>query len=159
VALTHRGPFLLIFAVDHQLGSLLSRAFADAPIRPDDFAVTSVLRLTGPLRPGDLAATIGMRPSSLSNYLRRLGDAGLVRRRRDPADGRAALVSLTPKGVRATEACFPAFAAAADAFRRHLATEGVDEDHLLHVLERTSAAVNAAIAEFAEPESVVAGQG
>jgi DNA-binding MarR family transcriptional regulator len=156
VALTHRGSFILIFAIDHQLGSLLTRAFGSAPLRPDEFALTSVLRLTGPLRPGDLAATVGMRPSSLSNYLRRLGEAGIVRRRRDPTDGRAALISLTAKGVRATEACFPAFSAATQAFRRHLATEGVDEEDLITLLEGASAALDGAIGEFADIEAASA---
>ena len=121
MALTHRGPFILIFALDGQLSTLLSRAMDGAPLRPQEFALTSVLRLTGAIRPTALADIVGMRPTSLSNHLRRLIDSGHVRRRTDPADGRAALINLTAKGVRDTEACFPAFGAAIATFRRHLA--------------------------------------
>ncbi len=32
--LEFRGPFLLLFALDQQLGSLLTRAMADSPLRP-----------------------------------------------------------------------------------------------------------------------------
>ena len=139
-----RGPFILLFAVDRQLAELLATALADAPIKPTDFAVTSVLRLTGPVRPTELARLVGMRPTSLSNYLRRLGDAGLVRRRQDPTDGRAVLVSLTAKGRRATEACFPGFGAAIEAFRSALTDQGVREDDLLEMLESVSRAFDQA---------------
>lgn len=152
--MTHRGPFVLIFALDHQLSVLLARAMHDSPLTPPDFAVTSVLRLTGPIRPSELAATIGMRPTSLSNYLRQLGNKGLVRRRRDPADGRAVLVSLTAKGVRTTEACFPAFSTAIQSFRRHLADEGVDEPTLLEMLEGASRALTTTTAEFVDVDTL-----
>ncbi len=118
---------------------------ARAPLRPEDFAVTSVLRLTGPIRPTELADLVGMRPTTLSNYLRRLADGGLIRRRDDPRDGRAALVSLTAKGIRRTEACYPAFGVSIELFRRELAAQGVDEAELLAMLEAASRALAAAI--------------
>lgn len=117
------------------------------PLTPSDFAVTSVLRLTGPIRPSKLASTVGMRPTSLSNYLRRLSDRGLVRRRVDPTDKRAALVSLTPKGLRLTEACFPSFERAINAFRDCLSIEGVEVDALLPWLEAMSRALDSAASE------------
>ena len=40
-----------------------------------------------------------MRPQSMAPIVRELEDAGLVRRRPDPDDGRRALVELTPVGV------------------------------------------------------------
>lgn len=148
MALTHRGPFILIFALDGQLSTLLSRAMDETPLRPQDFALTSVLQLTGAIRPTALADIVGMRPTSLSNHLRRLIDSGHVRRRSDPADGRAALVSLTAKGVRDTEACFPTFGAAISSFRRHLADQGLDERAALDALESISSALAAATTEL-----------
>lgn len=144
MALTHRGPFILIFALDQQLSDLLGAAMAQSPLSPADFAVTSVLRLTGPIRPTDLATAVGMRPTSLSNYLRRLTEARLVRRRPDPDDGRAALVSLTARGIRLTEACFPAFSVAIETFREQLTAEGIDEVTLLDSLEGMSRALSGA---------------
>jgi DNA-binding MarR family transcriptional regulator len=157
--MSHRGPFILIFALDQQLSTLLGRAMEGAPLSPQVFAITSVLRLTGPVRPTALAETVGMRPTSLSNYLRRLTESGLVRRRPDPADGRAALVSLTAKGVRETEACFPSFGAAITSFQRFLAEEGVDELATLEIMEGMSRALTRATAELepaAESDQVVA---
>jgi DNA-binding MarR family transcriptional regulator len=47
----------------------------------------------------DLAAAERMRPQSMAQTVRELGDAGLVSRRPDPADGRRAIVELTPAGL------------------------------------------------------------
>ena len=148
VALPYRGPFILVFALDQQLSTLLGRSMHDAPLRPDEFAVTSLIRLIEPVRPTVLASTIGMRPTTLSNYLRRLTDSGHVRRRPDPADGRAALISLTRKGRRDTEACFPGFQWAIDTFQHNLKSEGVDLHDLLASLEAMSRAIDATIAEL-----------
>jgi DNA-binding MarR family transcriptional regulator len=150
VALEYRGPFLLLFATDQQLSRLLAAAMADAPLRPDEFAVTSVLRLVGPVRPTALAELTGLRPTTLSNYLRRFEDAGLVRRRRDPADGRAHLVALTARGTRETVACFPAFEGAISAFRKALADEGVPERDVIDTLEAVSRALATATARLTE---------
>jgi DNA-binding MarR family transcriptional regulator len=146
--MNHRGPFILVFALDQQLSTLLSRSMRDAPLRPDEFAVTSVVRLMEPVRPTALADTIGMRPTTLSNYLRRLSESRHVRRRPDPADGRAALISLTRKGVRDTEACFPGFGRALETFQHNLKSEGVDQHDLLAILEAMSRAVDATIDEL-----------
>ena len=145
MALAYRGPLLLLFATDHQAGRLLQTLMADSPLTPDDFAVTSVLRLESPVRPTELARLTGLRPTTLSNYLRRFEDAGLVLRRRDPDDGRASLVELTPLGVSRTEACFPAFLRAMGAFQKALADQGVPEQDVIETLEAVAAALEAAI--------------
>ena len=49
--MTHRGPFLLLFATGRQLGTLLHEEMAGAPLTPDEFAVTSVMLLEPPVRP------------------------------------------------------------------------------------------------------------
>jgi DNA-binding MarR family transcriptional regulator len=152
MALAYRGPFLLLFAVDSQLGSLLQTTMRDCPLTPEEFAVTSVLRLSGPTRAGALAALTGLRPTSMSNYLRRFEERGLVRRRTDASDRRASLVSLTAKGKRQTLACFPGFQAAIGAFQKALADEGIHEADLLLALEGASRAL--AVAQAAtEPGS------
>jgi DNA-binding MarR family transcriptional regulator len=140
-----RGAFLLVYALDQQLSQLLAQRMADSPLTPPDFAVTSALRLAQPCRPTELARILGMRPTTLSNHLRRLGERGLVRRRPDPRDGRAALLQLTAKGRRDTEACFPAFGDAIVLFRKALAEEGVDEGHVLDVFEAVDRALDAAV--------------
>jgi DNA-binding MarR family transcriptional regulator len=150
--LPYRGPFLLLYAVDRQLGALLTSAFRDCPLTPDEFAVTSTLRLTGPVRAGELSRQTGHRPTSMSNYLRRFEERGLVRREVDPQDRRASLVTLTAEGVALTEACFPAFGRTIELFRGALADEGTSESDLLSSLEGASRALaTAAAALQADP--------
>lgn len=60
-----------------------------------------VLRLVGrygETTPSVLADVLRVHPSSLTGVLRRLEGAGLLRRVRDPADGRRAILTLTPSG-------------------------------------------------------------
>ena len=47
-----------------------------------------------------LASRLQVHPTSVTNAVDRLEGAGLVRRRPDPADGRAVLVELTQEGAR-----------------------------------------------------------
>jgi DNA-binding MarR family transcriptional regulator len=140
----HRGPFLLLFATGRQLRTLLDDEMAGAPLTPDEFAVTSVVRLEQPVRPTELARLTGLRPTTLSNYLRRFEAGGLTTRRGDPADGRASLVELTAEGLERTEACFPAFAAAIGSFQKALAEAGVPELDVVETLEQVSRALDLA---------------
>jgi DNA-binding MarR family transcriptional regulator len=67
-------------------------------------AVLGALLLGGPaLNPSDLTRLVVQSPGGLTKTLRRLEDAGHIRRRPDPADRRALLVVLTEKGRRAAE--------------------------------------------------------
>jgi DNA-binding MarR family transcriptional regulator len=67
-------------------------------------AVLGALLLGGPvLNPSSLTRLVVQSPGGLTKTLRRLEDAGYVRRRPDPADRRALLVVLTDKGRRAAE--------------------------------------------------------
>src|SRR6201995_1103861 len=123
----YRGPFLLLYTTQQQLGRLLADAMAGAPLTPAEFSVTSVIRLEQPVRPTDLARLTGLRPTTLSNVLRRVEADGLTAGRRDPDDGRALLIELTPDGMTRTEACFPAFADAIGSFQKALAEQGLPE--------------------------------
>jgi DNA-binding MarR family transcriptional regulator len=142
--MSHRGPFLLLFATGRQLSSLLQEVMADAPLTPDEFAVASVLRLEAPVRQKELATLTGLPPTTLAHYLRRFEADGLVNRQRDPSDGRAILLELTPRGIEQTEACFPAFANAIGTFQKALADEGVPEIDVLETLEAMSRAFEVA---------------
>jgi DNA-binding MarR family transcriptional regulator len=142
--LERRGPFLLLYAVNQQLSSLLAQSMDGAPLTPGEFAITSALRLIEPARPSRLAEVTGLRPTTLSNHLRGFEERGLVRRRRDPADGRASLLSLTPRGLRDTEACFPQFGEAVEQFRKAAADEGLVELDLLDQLESVHRALESA---------------
>jgi DNA-binding MarR family transcriptional regulator len=67
-------------------------------------AVLGALLLGGPaLNPSRLTNLVVQSPGGLTKTLRRLEDAGHIRRRPDPADRRALLVVLTDEGRRAAE--------------------------------------------------------
>lgn len=52
----------------------------------------------GPLRPGEIAARAQLSKQAMTGLLKQCEDAGLVRRERDPDDGRAYRISLTERG-------------------------------------------------------------
>ena len=149
--LTFRGPFLLVFALGQQVRSVLDLTFVDAPLRPDEFAVYSALRLIGATTPAQLADELGMGRSTLSNRLRKMEDQGHLLRRRHPDDGRSSVIELSPAAVRLTEQCFPAFSRAISVFRAHLD----DEEQLLAVLESASGALTKTFQQLSDPRVVV----
>jgi DNA-binding MarR family transcriptional regulator len=60
----------------------------------------SVLVFGGPRTLGELAAAEQVRPPTMTNIVRGLEQAGLVRRQADPTDGRVARVHVTARGER-----------------------------------------------------------
>lgn len=63
----------------------------------------SVVVFRGPLTLGALAESEGVRPATMTNIVTGLERAGLVRRKRNSADGRSVLVEATAAGTRATQ--------------------------------------------------------
>ncbi len=63
------------------------------------YLVLVVLWERGPQGVGDLALALGMDFGTLSPMLKRLERKGLIVRRRDAADERRVMVSMSPKGV------------------------------------------------------------
>jgi DNA-binding MarR family transcriptional regulator len=59
-----------------------------------DMQVIDVLHLTGPMTAGQLADLTGLTTGAITGMLNRLEEAGLVRRERDPSDGRRVIVRL-----------------------------------------------------------------
>lgn len=148
-----RGPLLLVYALSHQTSQLLAARFTDTPLTPDDFAVYSALNLVAPCTPTFLADTLGMRQTTLSNYLRRMQQRGHLRRRPNPKDGRSTLIRLTPSGVRVTEACFPAFRIAIMSVIDRL---GDRQPAVLAAMEELSRCLADALSEAAEDLDIAA---
>ena len=61
--------------------------------------ILTELQVSPRLPMAELARRIGMSAPSVTERVQRLERAGFVRRRRDPADGRATLVESTPAGT------------------------------------------------------------
>lgn len=61
-------------------------------------SVLATVAFRGPLRISELADIEGVNPTMLSRIVGKLEESGLLHRRPDPDDGRAALVGTTPAG-------------------------------------------------------------
>lgn len=92
----------LCFAL-YAAGNHMTRLFAPflrkLGVTYPQYLVLVVLWERGPLGVGDLAAVLGMDFGTLSPMLKRVERNGLIVRRRDAADERRVMVSLTPKGI------------------------------------------------------------
>ena len=143
MALTHRGPLLLVFTLSQLTGRLLGGHLAGSGLSASEFAVYSVVLAEGRLTPGRLAEVLGMPPTTVSSVVRQMHSRGHLSRVRNPADGRSVLLELTPSGRRVTQRATRGFVTAIDAFRANL---DIAESRLLAALEAMVAALEAATA-------------
>src|SRR5258707_2972346 len=74
--------------------SFFRAAAARIGITVTDMQVIDVLHLTGPMTAGQLADLAELTTGAITGMLNRLEEAGLVRRERDPNDGRRVIVRL-----------------------------------------------------------------
>jgi DNA-binding MarR family transcriptional regulator len=115
------------------LGASLWRAVASRMgMAVTDVQVLDLLQSTGPMTAGQIADHTGLTTGSTTSLLIRLEEAGLVRRERDPADGRRVIVQLT-SGSDPLQAIAPTF----DALSKELEnlTAPYDDEHLAFLLE------------------------
>ena len=103
-----RNVLLRLFILGQLADDLLGRAMVDLKLNPNDFAVQSAIRAFQPITPTRLSALLGMPPTTLSSYLRRLEARRQIRRRPNPEDGRSTLLEVTKIGRRNVVAAFPA---------------------------------------------------
>jgi DNA-binding MarR family transcriptional regulator len=103
-----RNVLFRLFILGQLADDLLGRAMVDLKLNPNDFAVQSAIRAFQPITPTRLAALLGMPPTTLSSYLRRLETRHQIRRRPNPDDGRSVLLEVTKAGDRNVVAAFPA---------------------------------------------------
>jgi DNA-binding MarR family transcriptional regulator len=80
------------------VGRFAARGYPD--VRPSYGSVLMPLFERDGLRLGEIAARARLSKQSMTALVRQCEDDGFVRRRRDPADGRAFRVELTPRGQR-----------------------------------------------------------
>jgi DNA-binding MarR family transcriptional regulator len=138
--LTERRNVLFRFFITGQLlRSLLGEALAPTGLRQDEFGVESAIGAFGPITPTELAALLGMPPTTLSAYVKRLSDRGEIGQQPNPNDGRSYLLELTPKGRELVREAAPKLRETLE----RLAGEGLDMDaaeQALAELERSARA-------------------
>ena len=80
------------------IGRRFRRRSTGTTVDAGSFWLLRSLLSDGPLRPTDLAASMGLDISTVSRHLAQLHRAGLVERSADAADRRAQRVQLSPTG-------------------------------------------------------------
>ncbi len=88
----------LIWALDHGLQSLSKRMQRSLGLTGPQRVALRVLGRRPGISAGDLASILRIHPSTLTGILSRLERRGLVKRTRDPKDGRRARLALTSRG-------------------------------------------------------------
>jgi DNA-binding MarR family transcriptional regulator len=86
-----------------RLARELNEASTVEGLTPTQYSVLALIRSRGPLGLAELAELEGLNPTMVSRVIRVLDDAGLIRRKPDPADLRAARVEITPDGEQVHE--------------------------------------------------------
>ena len=87
-----------VFVVSQKVRELQTVAMADAPLRPEEYAITSAVLELGPLSTSDLARHLGMPVTTAHDHVRNLLARGHGRRRRHTRDRRAWLIELSADG-------------------------------------------------------------
>jgi DNA-binding MarR family transcriptional regulator len=103
--LTEPAPNLLfrLFVAGQLAGALLGRAIEPSGLKPNEFAVLSIIGAYQPVGPTELSRRAGMPATTISDHVARLEARGLVDRSPDPDDRRASLLELTAEGRRCNE--------------------------------------------------------
>lgn len=100
---------LQVFIVGQLVGEVLGRELRAVGISADHFAVLSVIGHLGPVTPTDLSRVLGMPPTTVSSWVRRLSARGHITRQANPNDGRSALLEVTRGGRAVIEKAQPLF--------------------------------------------------
>lgn len=89
------------FVTAQRLRRALADGLAASGMRPDEYAVYSLLFDEGPLTATEMAEYLGMPVTTVLDYLKEMTSAGHVVRTSHPFDGRAVQISLNRAGLAA----------------------------------------------------------
>jgi DNA-binding MarR family transcriptional regulator len=89
------------FGVAHALKRTVNARFQHTALSVARLRVLFSLATLGPQRMGELSTCVDVAARTMTSTVEAMERDGLVRRRPDPADGRATVVHLTDAGVRA----------------------------------------------------------
>jgi MarR family transcriptional regulator, 2-MHQ and catechol-resistance regulon repressor len=112
---THDNVLFRFFRVTNSIRQLVARAVEGTGLSNDEYGVFSGIVNRGPISPTELASILGVPPTTISVYLGRFLERGLVRRLSNPADGRSYLVEVTDEGRRLVMEIGPRLRAEAEA--------------------------------------------
>ena len=90
-----------VFVLGQRVRQLVAAGLADAPLRPEEYAVYSVVFEEEAVSPTAMATTMSMPLTTVADYVRLMESRGHARRIPNPRDGRSYLLVLTASGRRA----------------------------------------------------------
>lgn len=122
-----------LFSLTHAYESRMTREEASNPLglRLSDCSVLMVMGLFAPLNASRLSELMDLDLSTISGYVRRLVEIGLVQRERNPEDRRTWWLTLTEAGQEAAQSII---AEAVTYTRDFLAALDEEEQRTLHRL-------------------------
>jgi DNA-binding MarR family transcriptional regulator len=89
------------FVAAQRLRRVLTDGLEESGMRPDEYAVYSLLLEKGPLTATEMAELLGMPLTTVLDYLKEMTRAGHLVRTSHPFDGRAVQLSLNRSGLAA----------------------------------------------------------
>src|SRR5215468_48346 len=111
---SHRMPSFLSYLLRQICLGIMAEVLGPADLRPVEYATLTTLDAEPGIDQVHLAARIACDKMSTSQLVERLEKRGLISRRTDPADRRARVLHLTPKGLALRRRLQPAALAAQD---------------------------------------------
>jgi DNA-binding MarR family transcriptional regulator len=87
-----------LFVTSQRVRRVLTRALTGSRMRPDEYAVYSLLWERAPLTATEMAQQLGIPLTTALDYLNAMGSAGHIQRSPHPGDGRAVHVRLSGAG-------------------------------------------------------------
>lgn len=135
-----------LFAAEQRVRTLVQRAMTDVALRPDEYAVYSVLFDEGPQTPTDLARRVGMPPTTMSHHVRALLDRGHAKRETVADDRRSYRLALTRDGLAVHAAASRAFAQADSRFGDALVIDADDARAMLRAIGHAAAEAESRLA-------------
>jgi DNA-binding MarR family transcriptional regulator len=143
-----------VFILGQRMRALVGAAMADAALRPDEYAVYSVVFESGSITLTEMAQRLAMPITTIADYVRTMLARGHARKAPHPTDRRAALLTLTPAGLRAHRRASEAFDRAYRSLIREL--DG-DEDQFRHVIQAMATSAERALASMKQGHAGRAG--
>ena len=86
------------FRTGQVLRAVMAPAVEGSELSGEEYGVISLIGVQGPISPTDLAARLGMPPTSVSRHVARFLREGYVARLPNEADGRSYLLEMTDAG-------------------------------------------------------------
>jgi DNA-binding MarR family transcriptional regulator len=141
-AFAHDNPLFRFFRIGNSMRQLVTRAVEGSGLSSDEYGVFSGVVSLQRVSPTELASKLGVPPTTISVYLSRFLEQGLIRRLPNPDDGRSYLVEATEKGREVIAYVGPRLRVEAEAV---MAASELSYEQLMEALGALEAAATAAV--------------